>query len=154
MEPKCTFTIGRAHDCDIPLDHDSVSRHHAELYLFQNGQWVIKDLGANRFGTYIVDGNQMGTDQDAVYQERSVLSEERIFATSTALRFADYTITVRELLERACYTSFPSLPASTQSCPRPPTLWGLIVSRYLTHAGWIGVGAIAAVIAAIAAVIA
>ena len=45
--------IGRAADCDLVLDHPSVSRAHAELS--HDGQrWQLRDLGSKN-GSY-VDG--------------------------------------------------------------------------------------------------
>ncbi len=37
--------IGRARDCDLVLDHSSVSREHAELRA-DAGQWLLRDLGS------------------------------------------------------------------------------------------------------------
>jgi len=135
MEPKCTFTIGRSHDCDILLNDYSVSRLHAKLSLFQNGQWVLTDLGS-RFGTFIRNNDQYVP-----------ISEERIFSSDTILRFATHTITVRELLEQACYTNFLPQSAHHRARSRLSDLWEFIVSTCLAHPAWAGIGAIAAVVA-------
>jgi pSer/pThr/pTyr-binding forkhead associated (FHA) protein len=42
LPPKAT--VGRGTDCDLVLDDDSVSRHHAELYRDQRGLYRLKDL--------------------------------------------------------------------------------------------------------------
>ncbi|MBI9047339.1 MAG: FHA domain-containing protein [Anaerolineaceae bacterium] len=43
---KSIITIGRAPNNDIVIHDNSISRYHARL-IFQNGQWVIEDLGSN-----------------------------------------------------------------------------------------------------------
>lgn len=37
------YTIGRDEICDIHLDDERVSRHHASLFV-ENGQWILRDL--------------------------------------------------------------------------------------------------------------
>ena len=37
------LVIGRHPDCDIVLEHQTVSRHHARLH-FRDGRWVLHDL--------------------------------------------------------------------------------------------------------------
>lgn len=38
--------IGRADDCELRVDHDSVAPHHAEVTLAGNGQVRLRDLGS------------------------------------------------------------------------------------------------------------
>ena len=49
--------IGRGRDCDIRIDHPSVSRQHLRLHV-QNGQAALRDLGSKN-GTQ-VDGERVG----------------------------------------------------------------------------------------------
>ena len=48
------FVLGRGTDCDIQVDHDSVSRRHARVY--QNGEraWTVQDLGSTN-GSWVND---------------------------------------------------------------------------------------------------
>src|SRR5689334_7004217 len=39
------FRIGRADDCEFRVNDDYVSRYQAEA-VFENGQWVVRDLGS------------------------------------------------------------------------------------------------------------
>lgn len=48
------LTIGRAHDATLRLDHDTVSRRHAELLRDPFGRWWVRDLGS-RNGTKVGD---------------------------------------------------------------------------------------------------
>ncbi len=45
-------TVGRGADCDLVLDDDSVSRHHAELVRDDRGLYRLRDLGSAN-GTFI-----------------------------------------------------------------------------------------------------
>ncbi len=38
-----TFIVGRNPDCDLRLDHSSVSRHHAEIILIPDGRYYVSD---------------------------------------------------------------------------------------------------------------
>lgn len=38
--------IGRSRECDIRIGHPMVSREHAELRRFDDGSWVLQDLGS------------------------------------------------------------------------------------------------------------
>lgn len=51
------FTIGRDRHCDVPVDDDSVSRRHAEIWLAEDGSLHIADLGSSN-GTKIVRNGQ------------------------------------------------------------------------------------------------
>jgi hypothetical protein len=42
---RTVFTIGRAHDCDLPLADMTVSRYHAELRR-SGGEWLLVDVGS------------------------------------------------------------------------------------------------------------
>lgn len=45
ISPGERLRIGRATDCDLRLDHSSVSRHHAEIHHEANA-WRLQDLGS------------------------------------------------------------------------------------------------------------
>lgn len=53
IAPGERLRIGRAPDCDLQLDHPSVSRHHAEMHHGENS-WHLQDL-ASKNGSF-VDG--------------------------------------------------------------------------------------------------
>jgi pSer/pThr/pTyr-binding forkhead associated (FHA) protein len=42
---RAVFTIGRAHDCDLPLSDMTVSRYHAELRR-SGDEWLLVDVGS------------------------------------------------------------------------------------------------------------
>ena len=54
--------IGRSQDNDIVLDHASVSRHHAEIFIDAEGNVFIRDLNSAN-GTYINDEKISGGGQ-------------------------------------------------------------------------------------------
>lgn len=54
LPPKAV--VGRGQDCDVVLDDDSVSRHHAELFRDDRGLYRVRDLGSAN-GTF-VDGQR------------------------------------------------------------------------------------------------
>jgi len=59
------ITIGREKECDVVLEHNSVSRKHARLWL-ENGELWIEDLGSKN-GTFIQNKlvtTKMRVDQD------------------------------------------------------------------------------------------
>jgi len=87
MEPKRIFTIGRSTDCDIVLADPSVSRHHAELSRIENNKWLLTDFHS-KYGTFVMDGN------------RPVVVREKYISSTDILRFADFTVTARTLLEK------------------------------------------------------
>jgi MoxR-like ATPase len=59
--PRCT--IGRSSDCDLHLEADGLSRHHACVYN-TDGQWRVQDMGSSN-GTTLngraIDDNTIGT---------------------------------------------------------------------------------------------
>lgn len=58
MAGRIYATIGRSPDCDVPLDHPTVSTHHARL-CWAGGVLVVEDL-ASANGTF-VDGQRVKT---------------------------------------------------------------------------------------------
>ncbi len=51
LDPKGA-TLGRVANCDVMLDHDSVSRLHARIYQDPFGRWIVKDL-ESRNGVFV-----------------------------------------------------------------------------------------------------
>lgn len=67
-----SLTIGRDPDCDIALDEDSVSAHHAEVMLSRAGRLFVTDCASSN-GTHIDEqgclrrvGQELVVDADAV----------------------------------------------------------------------------------------
>lgn len=42
------LVIGRADDCELRIDHESVAPHHAEILLTDQGDVLIRDLGSGK----------------------------------------------------------------------------------------------------------
>ncbi|MBA3764671.1 MAG: FHA domain-containing protein [Actinobacteria bacterium] len=47
------MVMGRAAECDLPLDDTFVSQQHARLFA-KNGSWYVEDLGSTN-GTFVND---------------------------------------------------------------------------------------------------
>ena len=47
------LTIGRSPNCEVPVDQESVSRHHCRIR-FEGGEFLVRDLGSTN-GTYVND---------------------------------------------------------------------------------------------------
>ena len=56
--------VGRADDCDLVVNHASVSRHHAAITLDDRG-WTIEDLGS-KLGTFIDDARLSASEPTRV----------------------------------------------------------------------------------------
>jgi signal transduction histidine kinase len=56
LEPKGA-TLGRGSNCDVTLDHETVSRVHARIYQDPFGRWVVEDLGSHN--GVLVDGQRV-----------------------------------------------------------------------------------------------
>ncbi len=85
MAPQRRFTVGRAHDCNIAIAHDSVSRTHAEVELRGDDTFLVRDLGSQNGTVLIRKGREFP------------LTEEVVFPTDT-LRFGEVAISAREVL--------------------------------------------------------
>src|SRR5687768_11757637 len=58
LRPPQRIVVGRGADCDFRVDHDSVSRRHAELW--RDGEhWRVIDLGSKN-GTFLA-GSRIGS---------------------------------------------------------------------------------------------
>jgi two-component system, cell cycle response regulator len=69
-----TFEIGRSSKCDLMIDQDSVSRHHARIARSREGRYSVADLGSTN-GTYVNDvhvSEQNLTDGDQVKIGRTI----------------------------------------------------------------------------------
>jgi diguanylate cyclase (GGDEF)-like protein len=71
---QATFEIGRSSKSDLPIDQESISRHHARI-TYDGQRHVIEDLGSTN-GTFVNDVNikrQPIKDGDQVKLGRSIL---------------------------------------------------------------------------------
>lgn len=93
VDADAVLRIGRAPDCDLVLDHPSVSRRHAELRR-EHGAWRVRDLGSKN-GTYVdgapvTDGADLGANGwlrfGDVYCEFALLPDEAQAANDAILR--------------------------------------------------------------------
>lgn len=83
---QAEITIGRDIDCDVPLDDELVSAHHARLS-YHHGQWWVDDLNSTN-GTYlntekllsptvVISGDEIRCGESVVFiqiEEAGVLS--------------------------------------------------------------------------------
>jgi signal transduction histidine kinase len=89
LNPKGA-TIGRSDNCDVTLDHDSVSRNHARVSQDPFGRWIVEDL-ESRNGV-LVDGQRVKAHVILPGQQFNVshfafsLSEESDPHTGTTIR--------------------------------------------------------------------
>jgi len=72
-----TFEIGRSSKCDLSLDQDSVSRHHARIVRAKNGSYTVADLGSTN-GTYV---------NDAAVNERPLVDGDQLKIGRTIFKF-------------------------------------------------------------------
>jgi len=80
------FTIGRDQTCDIPVADDSVSRHHAELTMIEQGKLLLVDCQSSN-----------GT---AVLEEGGPRPIRQAFVTPTdRVQFGSVVLSVADLVE-------------------------------------------------------
>ncbi len=46
IEEGSIYRIGRSEECELRIDHPSISRYHAELNAAHSGGWVLRDTGS------------------------------------------------------------------------------------------------------------
>ncbi|HYY41608.1 MAG TPA: FHA domain-containing protein [Pyrinomonadaceae bacterium] len=66
------LSIGRAHDSDLPLEHQSVSKIHAALLLNREGTLLVSDTGSTN-GTYI-NGRRIAYGEARQIEDGDVVS--------------------------------------------------------------------------------
>lgn len=86
MKVLRSLLIGRSVECDICLDHDTVSRQHARLELLPGARLGLTDLGSSN-GTSIAEDAQW----------RSIEREE--VTPDQPVRFGEHEVQLRSLLE-------------------------------------------------------
>jgi hypothetical protein len=67
-----SMVIGRDEDCDIPLDSQKISRHHARLDKLPNGTYTLTDLGSTN-GTFM-DGAKLLANVAEPWQPAQIVS--------------------------------------------------------------------------------
>lgn len=58
--------IGRSEDCDFPIPHPRVSRHHCEI-VYQSGQYLLRDFSLNGTDLHLEDRVQHATRGSLVW---------------------------------------------------------------------------------------
>ena len=107
------FKIGRSRQCDIVLDHDSISRVHAELTILPDGKLFLTDCNSMN-GTAIIHGGQARP----IHQD--------FISPTDVVRIGEKEISIKELLEfiKSPFIKFDqdslSAPSPEQERPPPP----------------------------------
>jgi hypothetical protein len=79
-------TVGRHKDNSVHIDHDSVSRYHAEIEDVGGGDYRLRDLGSTN-GTFVKAGSEWIGTKDAVV------------GTGNIIRFGDVEFNVADLVD-------------------------------------------------------
>lgn len=103
--PDHKITIGRDAARDIPLGDDSVSAHHAELSLLEDGRLLLTDCRSTN-GTFVIDA-----DGSARRIHQTVVTP------GDRIRFGAVTLAVSALLEARGLSAAPRTPSRP---PAPP----------------------------------
>jgi pSer/pThr/pTyr-binding forkhead associated (FHA) protein len=82
---KSVKTIGRAADCDLVLEHESVSRRHAGIEVTAEGYLAVQDLHSSN-GTFL---HRNG---------RWIRSRKVILGTQDRIRFGDHEVSLDRLV--------------------------------------------------------
>mmetsp|Transcript_47823 Transcript_47823/g.79588 ORF Transcript_47823/g.79588 Transcript_47823/m.79588 type:complete len:180 (-) Transcript_47823:531-1070(-) len=77
IDDKRAYLLGRSPDCDIVLEHPSVSRHHCALVHHKNGTIFVLDLGSVH-GTQVA-GERIDSQTPTLFEEGCTL---RVAASS------------------------------------------------------------------------
>ena len=99
------ITIGRDAARDIPLGDDSVSAHHAELNIGEDGRLWLTDCQSTN-GTFVIDADGSA---------RRI--HQTVVAPGDRVRFGTVTLAVSALLEVRGLSAVPRTPQKT---PAPP----------------------------------
>ena len=87
MKLKSTLRIGRGADCDLRIEHDTVSHEHATLQLRGDGRFRLRDLGSSNGTFHRASG-------------RWVAVGEMDLGVDDAVRFGERETTISALLEQ------------------------------------------------------
>lgn len=79
-------TVGRASECDLVLDHDSVSRAHANIEVTEEGYLAVKDMHSSN-GTYL---HRNG---------RWIRARKVILGSQDRIRFGNHEVSLESLVE-------------------------------------------------------
>jgi ABC-type multidrug transport system ATPase subunit/pSer/pThr/pTyr-binding forkhead associated (FHA) protein len=108
---KDEITIGRSPDCDIVLDHTTVSRRHATVKKTMNGKFIVTDEGSTN-GVFIngkrIKKEEIGVN-DKLYIGRFQLSlqtGQRNLSNESAIRVQGVTKTYRNGYQALKETTF------------------------------------------------
>lgn len=101
--------IGRSPASQLVLDHDTVSRHHAELFLDPFGRFWVRDLGSTN-GT-LVNDEPIG---------------EKVLAPSDWIQIGDYVLFFHIAPQRS--VSMPPAPPTGRIATEEPTTVGTLPS--------------------------
>jgi MoxR-like ATPase len=133
-EPRCT--IGRSSDCDLHLEGDGLSRHHACVYLAE-GQWRVQDLGSAN-GTLLngrmIEDNPLNTgDTIALGANVAITFEGDGAETVTAVPAAEITTETAMPVAEVAAETVPTATAAVieiaqPAAPPPPAVHGASVS--------------------------
>lgn len=177
LSEESTLRVGRDFDNDLRLDHDSVSRRHAELILAE-GRWRLRDLGSKngsfvegrrsddvelrlptwlRFGDVACQLHEVGGDAvTANAQRRELRRQSSQLRANTLPERSGLPDLLRETLEAVCELSGCDrgfLLLSEGSELRVAATRG-VASKHLTHREFGGsVGAVQRTMARRAAVV-
>ncbi len=97
-EPEDELVFGRHADCDVVIDHDSVSRRHAR-FRRRGAQIVVEDIGSTN-GTLVNGAAIAAPRRLAPGDVVAVGLATAVLATTTAIRDRRHVATVTELEDR------------------------------------------------------
>ncbi|MFC2030855.1 FHA domain-containing protein [Chloroflexota bacterium] len=123
-----SITIGRQADCDIQLDHEQISRHHARIS-WNGTEYVVEDLGSTN-GTFVND--TFITDPHPLQRGDVVrLGAETQFTFGESLPLPDATVPV----------DLRDMPQRSERSERRPMVWALVAIVGLVLVVAVGAGA-------------
>ena len=93
------FSIGRGEGNDIQIEHDSVSRRHAQLVERDDGQYQLLDVGSSNGTQYFAEGGWADT-------------RGALLGADDMVRIGDHNTSIAALLMEAGFT--PVRPADDE----------------------------------------